>query len=427
MPQLVSLYSGAGGLDYGFEAAGFETAVAIEMDRDCCATIRRNRGWPVIEDRIENVSSSRLLESGGLARGSVDLLIGGPPCQPFSKSSYWVQGDTLRLNDPRARTLYEYMRCVSDLLPDVFVLENVHGITYSGKEEGFLLLRKLADKINREHGTKYELSWAVLNAADFGVPQLRKRFFLVGHREGKRFAFPQATHASAGAASNQLGLGMSAERPYVTAWDALADVGPEPHENLELKSAWRDLLPSIPEGENYLWHTNRRKGKPLFGWRTRYWSFLLKLAKNLPSWTVQANPGPAIGPFHWKNRMLGVRELARIQTFPDSVAFVGKRASIQRQIGNAVPSLLAEVLGRAISEQFFGVRYTTAPRLALTPKRPIPPPEPTLEVPGAFLHLIGDHEPHPGTGRGRAAVRRAAALGEEDSDTSSEVRDARTA
>ena len=108
-----------------------------------------------------------------------------------------------------------------------------------------------------------------------------------------------------------------------TTWDALADIEPNPGEDLALRGKWGDLLASIPEGNNYLWHTDRGGGKPLFGWRRRYWSFLLKLAKSRPSWTIQAQPGPAIGPFHWANRRLSMRELCRLQTFPDDVFIVG--------------------------------------------------------------------------------------------------------
>ena len=94
-------------------------------------------------------------------------------------------------------------------------------------------------------------------------------------------------------------------------------------EDLAVRGKWADLLPSIPEGSNYLHHTDRGEGMPLFGWRRRYWTFLLKLAKNRPSWTIQAQPGPAVGPFHWSNRRLSVRELSRLQTFPDDVNIVG--------------------------------------------------------------------------------------------------------
>jgi DNA (cytosine-5)-methyltransferase 1 len=405
--SMVSLYTGCGGLDYGFEAAGYETRVGVEFDRDCVETITLNRDWPMICRDIHDVSSEEILSVAGLKRGEVDVLIGGPPCQPFSKSSYWVHGDSKRLEDPRATTLHAYMRCVEDILPKVFLLENVHGINFSGKEEGFQLLMKLAANINKKHKTNYQLSWQVLNAADYGVPQLRVRFFLVGHRDGGRFQFPPSTHASSVGATDPLQLSALDVRlpDYVTAWDAIG--GHEPTEqSLHIRGSWADLLPSIPEGENYLWHTNRKGGLPLFGWRTRYWSFLLKLSKRLPSWTIQSQPGASIGPFHWSNRLLAAEEMARLQTFPHNLNFAGGRTSIQKQIGNAVPSLLAEVLARAIGEQFFGVHFPQPPSLVVKLNRPFPPPEKVHPVPTKFLHRVGDHADHPGEGKGLASQRR---------------------
>jgi DNA (cytosine-5)-methyltransferase 1 len=396
--RMVSLFTGAGGLDYGFEAAGFETTVAIEMDSDCAATLRRNRPWPVIDKDIHRVSASEIRDCGELARGSIDVLIGGPPCQPFSKSGYWANGDTLRLDDPRANTLYAYMKCVQELQPTVFVLENVHGISYSGKEEGFQLLRRLTSQINRKLGSSYALSWNVLNAAEYGIPQIRTRFFLVGHRDGRMFQFPRVTHCDP---ATDVCATLSKESqllPFVTAWDAIARLSPRPSEDLRPRGRWADLLPSIPEGENYLWHTNRKGGLSLFGWRTRYWSFLLKLAKNRPSWTIQAQPGPAIGPFHWENRLLSERELAALQTFPKGIRICGSRGAVQRQLGNAVPSMLAEILARAIGEQFFS-RKLAEYKLAVSLKRPIPQPEPVALVPEKYQIFVGQHPDHPGTSK----------------------------
>jgi DNA (cytosine-5)-methyltransferase 1 len=118
-------------------------------------------------------------------------------------------------------------------------------------------------------------------------------------------------------------------------------------DDLALKGRWANLLPSIPEGKNYLWHTNRGGGKRLFGWRTKYWSFLLKLAKNQPAWTIPAQPAQNAGPFHWANRQLRTSEMLKLQTIPSNIFVAGTRADRQRQIGNAVPSLLAEAIGRA--------------------------------------------------------------------------------
>jgi DNA (cytosine-5)-methyltransferase 1 len=400
--KVISLYSGAGGLDYGFEAGGFEIAVAHDFDQESCETLRANRSFPVICEDIHETPSERLLDAGRLRKREAAVLIGGPPCQPFSKSGYWTNGDTKRLNDPRAKTLDAYMRVVRDTLPEVFLLENVHGIQYTGKEEGFLLLEKLTAKLNREAGTNYRLSWKILNAVDHGVPQLRQRFFLVAHRDGKRFTFPAPSH---GDIIDEGKLFHQSLQPLATAWDAIGGLKVKSGEDLTLRGRWADLVPSIPEGENYLWHTNRKGGRPLFGWRTRYWSFLLKLAKDRPSWTIQAQPGPAIGPFHWDNRRLSVEEMARLQTFPKNLTFAGGRVSQQRQLGNAVPSLLGEVLAREIARQFFGVSHDKPATLRVPKKRDTPPPESVAPVPHKFLSMVGDHPDHPGTGKGQAALR----------------------
>jgi DNA (cytosine-5)-methyltransferase 1 len=402
-PKVISLYSGAGGLDYGFEAAGFETAVAVEMDADCCTTMRRNRSWTVVERSIFDVPSSEILSAGNLKRGQAAVLIGGPPCQPFSKAGFWVRGESKRLGDVRANTLGAYMRVLEDTLPQVFMLENVEGLAYARKSEGLELLLSLVDDINRRAKTHYRPSFQVVKAAEHGVPQLRQRFIMVAARDGDEFRFPEATHGPKEARNGQLQLGTNT--PYRRAWDALGDDPPDPAEDLDVRGKWADLLPSIPEGENYLWHTDRGGGLPLFGWRRCYWSFLLKLAKDKPSWTIQAQPGPAIGPFHWKNRRLSMRELCRLQTFPEDVVVTGARGSIQRQLGNAVPSLLAEVFARRIRTQLLGQRRTSASARLLPPdKGQPPPPESVSAVPRRFHALKGDHKPHPGTGKGHRAV-----------------------
>jgi DNA (cytosine-5)-methyltransferase 1 len=389
--SVISLYTGAGGLDLGLEAAGFETRVAVEFDRKAVETVQANREWPVIPSDIhaDDAASSRLLERGGLAEGEPDLLVGGPPCQPFSKSGYWANGDAKRLQDPRATTLEAYLRVLRDLKPKAFLLENVPGLAYSGKSEGIDLLERTILAINREVGTRYSFTAALLNAADFGIPQSRQRVFIIGHRDGTSFRFPRPSHGSVGDASSDLA---SELQPVLTAWDAIGDLQDDDDPSLRLTGKWADLLPSIPEGENYLFHTERGGGQPLFGWAA----------------IVQA--GPAIGPFHWRSRKLSVHELSRLQTFPSGYRIVGSRADAQRQLGNAVPSALAERLGLEIRAQFFGDAASAQKPTSLLPARRgvIPDPEPVAEVPSRYHDLAGSHEAHPGTGRGYAALRRAA-------------------
>ena len=403
-PKVISLFSGAGGLDYGFEAAGFQTVAAVEWDKDSCATLRKNRSFAVIEKSIHDVPTRHILEAGKLKVGEADVLIGGPPCQPFSKSGFWANGSTLRLGDPRAETLHAYLRVLEEAQPATFLLENVEGMSYSGKSDGVELLINEIEAINRRKGTHYKPVFQVVCAADYGVPQQRNRFFMVAHRDGTSFRFPSPTH-SGPSEDAQTELDLELE-PYMTAWDALGDEPPPADEDLTLKGKWAHLLPSIPEGQNYLFHTDRGEGLPLFGYRRRYWSFLLKLAKNRISWTLQAQPGPAIGPFHWSNRRLSTLEMARLQTFPEDVEIVGSRVSVQRQLGNAVPSLLGEILAREIRTQLLGRRLPHGP-LKLLPQRRgrLPQPELPDKVPPELMHLVGDHEAHPGTGKGYRAAQ----------------------
>ena len=396
----VSLFSGCGGLDYGFEAAGCDVVLRNDFDKHSCKTLKLNSNSTVIEAPIQDVAESDFRTVVGSSKNSVDLVIGGPPCQPFSKSAYWAKGDTLRLKDPRSNTLHEYFRVIQELRPRAFLLENVHGINYSGKEEGFQFILNQIKEINRRLGTDYHPTWRVLNAADYGIPQLRVRFILVAFRDGKNFHFPEPTHSDVDNVNQTLVT--TARVPHVTAWDAIGEITPEPNEKLEVGGRWANLLPTIPEGENYLWHTDRKGGLPLFGWRTRYWCFLLKLAKNRPSWTIQAQPGSAVGPFHWTNRKLSWKEMAAIQTFPRSFRIDAPRVEIQRQIGNAVPSLLAEVLAREIVSQVTGEKPRKRFQLKVQRAQSIPEPEPVAAVPREFLPNVGRHAPHPGTGKGRS-------------------------
>lgn len=414
-PTLISLFSGAGGLDYGFEAAGFQTGAAVEMDATCCATLRHNRpNWNVFEGDIANVRSAELLEAAGTKKRELDLVIGGPPCQPFSKAGYWHSGDSRRLEDPRSATLQQYLRIVDETLPRAFLLENVEGLAYADKNEGFEFLKRGVEEINRRRKTRYVLHAGKVNAAFYGVPQLRTRFIVVASREGAPFELPAITHGDPEAD----GFEESNLLPFTTAWDAFANLPDQSSPELTARGKWAKLLPSIPEGHNYLWHTargieqaiaeKRKPGSELFGWRRRYWTFLLKLAKSRPSWTIQAQPGPAAGPFHWDNRRLSARGLSRLQTFPDDIELLGSLTAQQKQAGNAVPSLLAEVVAREIRIQLLGLPAMRGlPKLRPIPQGKPPRPERIQPVPPELLAAYeGKHSEHPGTGEGNKAKLR---------------------
>lgn len=403
--KLISLFSGGGGIDCGLGAAGFETCVSVDMDEACAASLRANRCGEVICGDIAGVSAADLLARTGVRRGGIDLLAAGPPCQPFSKSANWRYGSPLGLNDPRASTLAHMMRIIEGTLPRTVLIENVPGFAGEGVRAGVEAIEAKLRKINRTHGVSYNLFASIVDAANYGVPQHRRRLIVVLDRDGRPFSLPPPTH---GEPSSEL-------IPYVTAWDAIGDLSREgAPSDLGMRGRWADLLPSIPEGENYLWHTSRGGGVPLFGYRTRYWSFLLKLAKDRPAWTLPANPSQNSGPFHWKNRLLSVEEMSRLQSFPDKWTIVGNRAQQVRQLGNAVPPLLAEVIGREVRRQLLGAngKNRTA-RLLLASRGQPPAAEPARPVAAKYLPLAGAHNDHPGHGRGPGARRRARELEEQ--------------
>lgn len=394
----ISLFTGAGGLDIGLEAAGFEPAICVEIDNDARSTLRANRPhWRLLEPGdIHTYKPEEILEQAGLKSKEAILLSGGPPCQPFSKASFWVNGKATGLADIRAKTLKAYLKVAETALPQILLLENVGGNYKFGKNIALEFLKAGIDWINRRNGTKYQWNISHLNSADYGVPQTRRRIYLIADRDGRIFQPPRKAHSPN---DNDGSL-----KPYFKAWDAIGDLDIDKwDEMLNPKGKWAELLPSIPEGWNYLWHTNKGGGKSLFGWRTRFWSFLLKLAKWRPSWTLSANPGPATGPFHWRNRLLSLRELCRLQTFPDDHVIQGIYPSARRQIGNAVPPLIGEIIGKEICRQWLSINNEGGLKFNISRRKAQPRRHPIFPVHNKYLSLIDDYEPHPGVGKGPRA------------------------
>lgn len=378
------MFTGAGGLDLGLEAAGYATVCSIELDSACRRTLKRNRPeWNLLDEpNVLSVAEQLAPRDLSIERGDLDLIAGGPPCQPFSKAGQWSPKGRRGMKDDRAETVFAMLDLVDAFLPQAFLVENVAGFLRGQVAAKSFIDRRLSE-INREHGVNYRLVATVVNAADYGVPQNRSRVIGVAVRDGVAVESPPAVYAG---------------HPF-TAWDALWDMAdddlPEP------QGYWSGLLSAIPEGQNYQYLTKRGGGEEIFGYRTRYWSFLLKLAKDRPSWTLPASPGPATGPFHWDNRPLSIRERLRLQGFPDDWTLEGTYRDQVKQAGNATPPLLGEVFGRQVLNALRGVTYPDPPKL-LRSRAPLSTPSaaPPRPVPSQYLDHIGSKPGHPGTGLG---------------------------
>jgi DNA (cytosine-5)-methyltransferase 1 len=357
----ISLFSGAGGLDLGCEAAGFETAAAVEWDSVARRTMMRNSTafFPALSPEalfsdITTVDGAKLLARADLEPGEVDLLHGGPPCTPFSKSGYWLEYKRAGA-DPKASLLDDYVRILGAVKPKAFLMENVYGLAYRNQN------RAVLDRFLR--GVKragYAVNFSILLAADFGVPQLRQRLFCVGVRRDLldckpaawKHLWPRATHGGPHETRKTWNPSLPS---HVTAGEALAGLTARlnPFEAQEVvEGTFAEELASVPPGENYLyWTAERGHPAPRFKWRSRYWSFLLKLDPDKPSPTIQGQPGPWVGPFHWEGRRLRVAEVQRLMTFPDEFVVLGSRREQQLQLGNAVPPKLAEAVARSVANE----------------------------------------------------------------------------
>ena len=338
-----------GGLDIGLEQAGFRTALAVDCWDKSRETFIMNRpGLPFYHGSIADLTGALMKKhSNGSAVRGIDLLVGGPPCPPYSKSRFYQKEKPRGLDDELGQvTMDGYLNALHILKPRAFLFENVAGMAYKVHREALDLLTESA------RGLGYECTWRVLNSANYGVPQIRERFIMVGMRS-RCFEFPEHTHISddARAKNDQ----PSSLLPWQTAGQVLCDLDTE--ENADDTGHFaggqhNSLLKLVPPGQNYLFFTKERGYPgPMFKWRSRYWSFLLKLSPDMPSWTIQARRSNNMGPFHWRSRILRIEEVKRIQTFPDDWKLAGSVEDQWRQVGNAVPPLLARRLGEALFEQ----------------------------------------------------------------------------
>lgn len=352
-PTLISLFAGAGGLDVGLERAGFQTVLATDCDGDCCATLvsSQQRRIPVSTDRrrrhlagahvvrapIAEVTESTLRSHGLKIDGPPDLLAGGPPCQPFSSSG--LQRSVL---DDRGRLFEHFVRIAAELEPKFILFENVRGLVTARGPSG-----QPGEALNmvREafEGIGYATSFALLNAADFGAPQRRVRLFMLAAREHQLPPFPSATHG---------------RRPETSLfgelapWVSLADFmknrrEPPADEVVRPSSALQGLLAGVPDGSGLKSPGKAEPTRPGGHWGYKQGTFIAN--PELPARTVTAaSTQDWIRASDGSLRRLAFSECAALQGFPKDWAFSGKKTSRFRQVGNAVPAVLGEVLGKAI-------------------------------------------------------------------------------
>ncbi|GAA4784944.1 DNA cytosine methyltransferase [Microbacterium gilvum] len=355
---VIDLFSGAGGLGIGAMQAGGELRLSVDSDSFSCQTLRTNPGLHdgrVVEADVTTLTGADLRREAGLHRGEDVVVIGGAPCQPFSKAAYWLDpgeeasyrrarargeeakrsGVPIEAREDSRRTLvHEYWRLVLESDASGFVFENVPSILHPRNRHVFEALRADAEAAG------YQTTTVVATATNYGAPQSRQRVFLLGSLNGQPQE-PLRSHAQA-ASPGVL--------PWVTAGEALEGVESLPEDAEHVSGRWAEHLRAIPPGMNYKFHT-AWAGHPTPTWETetRYWNFLLKLSPDRPSWTIPASPGPWTGPFHWEGRRLRVPELAALQSFPRGYVFAGPRREQVRQIGNAVPSVMGQAMVESVT------------------------------------------------------------------------------
>jgi DNA (cytosine-5)-methyltransferase 1 len=368
--KVISLFTGAGGLDIGLELAGFETAVCVEIDQHCRETLRFNRpAWKLIEDSnhckrtigdIRSISCKEILKTANLKKGEAALVVGGAPCQPFSNI-----GKKLGEDCPVNGDLFsEFVRVIEGTLPKGFIFENVSGITQAKHHEIIKLMKEQFTAIG------YKISAKVLNAANYSVPQKRERFFLIGIKGNTTPAFPFPTHFRDRSEYNKFCASFERKVPiHFKKWVSLGKTFSKMPKNykerddyavMKISDEVKSRMTHIGTNENFkvlplklrpnCWKNGKHQGVDTFGrLDCEDVSVTIRTAAYNPS------KGKYIHPY--EHRGLDTLELAAIQTFPKEWKFRIKGrekitlVSAGMQIGNAVPPLLGKALGEVLKRQ----------------------------------------------------------------------------
>lgn len=335
----LGFFSGGGGLDLGFSAAGYNIILSSDIDAHSCETLKLNQGkkayvkeHPVLCEDVRKINKATIKEIIGDKK--IDFVIGGPPCQSFS-----VFGRRKGLEDPRGNLVFEYVRLINELKPRGFLFENVAGLK---SIHGGELYRELAKVLSMDG--RYKISVHEYEVAEYGIPQFRKRIFFIGSLEGKEINPMMPTHAQ----KNGLNFGFKA---FNTVKQVLTDL-PRPITD------WKS--------EAYInGHVGRKHSQLIVD---RYTSLIHgerdhktrinKLDPNKPSYTiiVGSDAGGGKGHIHpFEPREVTPRESARIQTFPDWWEFYGTGRHIIRQVGNAVPPLFGALIANHVAKEMFSI------------------------------------------------------------------------
>lgn len=347
--DVISFFSGAMGLDIGLEKAGLNVVIGQDFEPSCVETMRAN-GHNVLGGDIREINPETLLKLTGLHVGEPFMVCGGPPCQPFSTA-----GKRLGINDPRGSLFMDFIRMIDYIRPRFFVMENVKGIVSSPlkhvsvkereKDDPEQQLGTVLDVILSEFDKLgYKTVYGVLDAVNYGVPQFRERFVLIGSRDNEDIFLPMPTHFQ---------MHQNSEYRWKTVGEVIKDLENNPGEYTSLSGERKKYIHMVPEGGN--WRDLPEEIIPI-AMGGAYQSgggkvgFYRRLSYNQPAPTITTSPAQkATMLCHpTQDRPLSIKEYARIQQFPDDWIFKGTLSAKYRQIGNAVPVGLAEAIGRAI-------------------------------------------------------------------------------
>ena len=347
--KVISLFSGAMGLDIGMQKAGLDVVIGQDFDASCVETMKAN-GHKVLGGDIRDIKPQTILDMTNMHVGEPFMICGGPPCQPFSTA-----GKRLGINDPRGSLFMDFIRMIDYIKPRFFVMENVKGIMSAplkhvptserDDNDPEQKLGTVLDVILSEFAKLgYKTVYGLLDAVNYGVPQFRERFVLIGSRDHEDIFLPVPTHFQ---------VHQNPELRWQTVGSAIKDLENDDEECATLSAERKKFIHMVPEGGNWrdlpsdLIPTAMGGAYESGGGKV---GFYRRLSYSQPAPTITTSPAQKATMLCHpkKDRPLSVKEYARIQQFPDDWIFIGNTQSKYKQIGNAVPVGLGKAIGLAI-------------------------------------------------------------------------------